>query len=259
MLADLFGPIDRGIAVTIFGGSVMMGPAVGPVVGGFIALSYLGWRWTENITAIMAFFFTRIAVLIVPETYETVLLAWRAKNLRQQTQLWAINAESEEKAVDIRVIAKKYLLRPFKMLSLEPILLLITLYINFVYGLLYMSFMAYPVSFEEVRGWNDGVGALPFLAVVVGVAAACVFVIVFSRTRIQAQSDKLGYVDPEERLIPMMVGGFLLPAGMLFFGWTSSPHITWVPQVVSGVFLGSGILLIFLHVRVFPNGSHSHR
>jgi hypothetical protein len=32
------------------------------------------------------------------------------------------------------------------------------------------------------------------------------------------------------------------------FGWTSSPRIIWVPEVISGGLLGSGILLIFLQV-----------
>jgi DHA1 family multidrug resistance protein-like MFS transporter len=44
----------------------------------------------------------------------------------------------------------------------------------------------------------------------------------------------------------MIIGGFLFPAGMFWFAWTSSPNITWVPQVVSGVFIGAGVLMIFL-------------
>lgn len=212
MLADIFDSIDRGIAISIFSGAVMCGPAVGPIVGGFVTISYLGWRWTEYITAIMGFFFTGIAILIVPETYEPILLESRAKKLRHKTRNWAIHAKSEESAVNIKVIAEKYLLRPFQMLALEPILLLVTLYMGFIYGFLYMCFNAYPISFQELRGWNEGVGALPFLAIVVGVIIACVFVVVFSKTRLQRQAENFGHIVPEERLIPMMIGGL----GMLW-------------------------------------------
>lgn len=45
---------------------------------------------------------------------------------------------------------------------------------------------------------------------------------------------------PEERLVPMMIGGFLLPVGMFWFAWTSNPNISWVPQVISGGFIGAG-------------------
>lgn len=110
--------------------------------------------------------------------------------------------------------------------------------------------MAYPVAFEELRGWNLGVGALPFIAILIGVLAACLFIIIFTKTRFKNVMEREGRVIPEERLIPMMVGGVLLPGGMFWFAWTSSPHITWVPQVISGGFLGAGILLIFLQVCV---------
>lgn len=44
----------------------------------------------------------------------------------------------------------------------------------------------------------------------------------------------------------MIVGAFMLPIGLFWFAWTSSPHITWVPQVLAGIPIGAGILMIFL-------------
>jgi len=44
----------------------------------------------------------------------------------------------------------------------------------------------------------------------------------------------------------MMVGGVALPAGLFWFAWTSSPNISWVPQVLSGIPIGFGVYLIFL-------------
>ena len=211
-------------------------------------MSFLDWRWTEYITAIMAFFFTTVGSFIIPETYEPVILEWRAKKLRHSTKIWSIHAKAEEDAPDLKNIAERYLLRPFVMLFLEPILLLVTLYMGFIYGFLYLCFMAYPIAFEELRGWNLGVYALPFIAILVGVLAAIVFIIIFSKTRFQRVMQEQGHVVPEERLIPMIVGGVLLPAGMFWFAWTSNPHIIWVPEVISGGFLGAGILLIFLQV-----------
>lgn len=265
MLADIFDPVNRGIAVAVFAAATFIGPVAGPVVGGFITMSYLGWRWTEYITAIMAFFFSTLGFLIIPETFEPVLLERRAKKLRRKTKIWGIHAKIEENPASLKSIAEKYLVRPFLMLFLEPILLLITLYMvghpfipevkyslsqGFIYGFLYLCFMAYPVAFQELRGWNLGVGALPFIAILIGVLAACLFIIIFTKTRFKNVMEREGRVVPEERLIPMMVGGVLLPGGMFWFAWTSSPHITWVPEVISGGFLGAGILLIFLQVCV---------
>lgn len=44
----------------------------------------------------------------------------------------------------------------------------------------------------------------------------------------------------------MIAGAFMLPIGLFWFAWTSSPHITWVPQVLAGIPIGAGILMIFL-------------
>ncbi|KAJ5283453.1 hypothetical protein N7505_001433 [Penicillium chrysogenum] len=246
MLADLFGPVDRGIAVAIFAASTFIGPVAGPIVGGFITMSYLGWRWTEYLTAIMAFFFGTVGLLVVPETFAPTLLQQRARKIRFRTKNWAIHAKADDHEVDLKHICYAYLLRPFMMLALEPILILITLYMGFIYGFLYLCFEAYPIAFQEQRGWNPGVGQLPFLAITVGVLAGCAIIIIFTKTRFQAKLKQTGHVVPEERLIPMMVGGLLLPSGMFWFGWTSSPNITWVPQVISGGLLGAGVLLIFL-------------
>jgi hypothetical protein len=67
-----------------------------------------------------------------------------------------------------------------------------------------------------------------------------------TKTRFARKLKKHGRVVPEERLIPMMIASFLLPAGLFWFGWTSSPHIHWFPQVLAGVPIGCGILVIFM-------------
>ncbi|KAJ5431721.1 hypothetical protein N7445_008219 [Penicillium cf. griseofulvum] len=262
ILADMFEPVERGIAMAIFAAATFIGPVAGPVVGGFVTISYLGWRWTEYITAIWAFAIASIGILVIPETFEGTLLTKRARRLRTKTKNWALHAKAEEKVVHPRDIAVRYLLRPFQMLVQEPILLLVTLYVGFIYGFLYTCFVAYPISFQEERGWNEGIGALPFIGVICGVFCACLIIIAFSLTRYRTFIIRNGRAQPEERLIPMIIGGILLPAGMFWFGWTSNPHITWVPQVISGGFLGCGVLLIFLQglnyiVDVYPMYANS--
>lgn len=211
-------------------------------------MSYLGWRWTQWITLIMSSFFTLVAFFIIPETYAPVLLQRRAKKLRYETKNWALHAKADEQQVSIKDIVERYLLRPFKMLALEPVLVLITLYMGFIYGFLYLCFEAYPIAFQELRMWNAGVGALPFIAIMIGVIFAVLGLTVFTKTRFKHKMEDAGHPVPEERLIPMIVGGALLPAGMFWFAWTSNPGIIWVPQVISGAFIGAGVLLIFMQV-----------
>lgn len=127
-LADFFEPVNRGLAVCVFSGATFIGPVAGPIVGGFVTMSYLGWRWTAWLTLIMASFFGLLALIIVPESFAPILLKRRAQDRRFETKNWALHAPMEEKKTDAKEIAEKYLLRPFAMMIKEPILILITLY-----------------------------------------------------------------------------------------------------------------------------------
>ncbi|KAJ5953368.1 Major facilitator superfamily domain general substrate transporter [Penicillium verhagenii] len=133
------------------------------------------------------------------------------------------------------------------MLFLEPILLFITLYLALIYGILYLFFEAYPISFGEVRGWtHEGAAALPFIDIMIGVFLGIALIIYTTKTRFARKLAKHDRVVPEERLIPMMIASVLLPIGLFWLGWTSNKNISWVPQVIAGVPIGLGILVIFM-------------
>ena len=246
-LADFWGPVERGFALGLFAGATFIGPVAGPIMGGFITQSYLGWRWTAWITLIMASFFGPLAFLICPESYAPVLLQRKAAKIRFETKNWAIRAPADENQINAKAIVNKYLLRPFIMMALEPILVLVTIYMSVIYGILYLFFEAYPIAFQEVRGWNGGVGSLPFLGITIGVVTGVGIITYTSNTRFKRKMIANGGKPiPEERLVPMIVGAFLLPIGLFWFAWTSNPHVSWVPQVLAGIPTGAGVLLIFL-------------
>lgn len=75
-----------------------------------------------------------------------------------------MHAKHEEIEVNFKDIVNRYLLRPSKMMCLEPILTLMTLYLSFTFGLLFLFFEAYPISFVGHRGWSPGTASLPFVS-----------------------------------------------------------------------------------------------
>ena len=246
-LADFWGPVDRGFALGLFAGATFIGPVAGPIIGGFITQSYLGWRWTAWITLIMASFFGALAWLISEESFAPILLQRKAAKLRFESKNWALHAPADEDQVDMKEVVNKFLFRPFIMIAREPILDLITLYVSFIYGILYLFFEAYPIAFQEVRGWSQGVGALPFLGITIGVIIGVAVITYTSHTRFKRKMEANGGKPiPEERLIPMIVGAFLLPIGLFWFAWTSNRNVSWVPQVIAGIPIGMGVFLIFL-------------
>ncbi|MCJ1307371.1 hypothetical protein MMC25_001017 [Agyrium rufum] len=246
LLADIWNPVDRGIAICLFAAATFIGPVAGPIAGGFITQSSLGWRWTAWLTLIMDVAFCITGLMFVRETYPPILLSRKAYKMRHETKNWALHAKSEEQKVDFHELVVKYLFRPFQMMIQEPILVLITIYMALVYGILYLFFEAYPIAFSEQRGWSLGVGALPFLGLTVGVLMGGSFIAYVTKTRFARKLKKHGKVIPEERLIPMIVGSVLFPIGLFWFAWTSSPNITPWPQIIAGVPIGAGVLMIFI-------------
>jgi DHA1 family multidrug resistance protein-like MFS transporter len=86
---------------------------------------------------IMAALFMVIGWFLIPETYAPLLLQQRAKKQRFETKNWALHAEADETEINMKEIVQKYLFKPFQMLVMEPILVLMTLYMGFIYGTLF--------------------------------------------------------------------------------------------------------------------------
>ena len=133
------------------------------------------------------------------------------------------------------------------MLALEPILSLVTLYQAFIYGILYLVFVSYPIAFREVRGWALGPSGLPYLGMIIGVFIGAAVVITHTRT-IFARSTRAnnGIVIPEQRLPLMIAGGCILPVGLFIFAWTSDPRIHWIGMVIGSVPVGMGMYMVFV-------------
>ncbi|KAI6805296.1 MFS general substrate transporter [Hortaea werneckii] len=244
VLGDIWSAEQRGAAIVGYAMAVVGGPTLGPIVGGAICMSYLRWRWTQYITGIFQMFILVLDIIVLDESYPAALLVSKAQRLRHQTGNWALHAKHEEWDVSLNELANKYLVRPFQLL-MTPICFLVALYASFVYGILYASLAAFPIEFEEARGWNKVVGALPFLAMLLGViigAGANLFNQKFYIKRWKANNCR---PVPEARLPPMMAGSLFFVAGLFMFAWTSSPSIHWIAPCIGIVLLGCGFFTIF--------------
>jgi hypothetical protein len=115
-----------------------------------------------------------------------------------------------------------------------------TFYISLAYGILYLTFEAYPISFQFDRGWSPTGASLPFIAILLGIVLASGLA---AGAKMVAKKNKK--LTPEDRIPPMILGSFLLPIGLFWLAWTSHPSTPWPAQVISGAFIGCGLILIF--------------
>lgn len=247
VFSDIFDNRLRGLAITVFSMTVFMGPLFAPFVGGFIVDSHLGWRWTEYITGIMGALALVLDLFFFRETYPPVVLIEKAAELRRRTKNWGIHAKQEEIEIDFGELIQKNFSRPLRILVTEPIVLLLSIYMAFIYGLLYLFMTAYPIVFQQIHGFNKGVGGLPYLGMVVGQLLGGLFIILqqpqYNR-KLQANND---IPVPEWRLPPAIIGGVAFAGGLFWFGWAGYKASThWIVPTLSGLLTGFGLLAIFL-------------
>lgn len=247
VFADMFSNRQRGLAITVFSMTVFSGPLLAPFIGGFIVDSYLGWRWTEYITAIMGFLGLGLSLLFLEETYPPAILVNKAADLRRRTKNWGIHAKQEEIEIDLRELLEKNLSRPMRMLFTEPIVLLISIYMAFIYGLLYLFLTFYPIVFQQIHGFSPGVGGLPFFGMILGEMLAGLYMIILQPSYNRKLAANNNMPIPEWRLPPVIVGGTSFAIGLFWFGWTGyRADIHWIAPTLSGLLTGFGLMSIFL-------------
>lgn len=216
VLSDMFDTAARGPAIAVYSLTVFVGPFSAPFIGGFLAKSSLGWRWTLYIPAFMGFFSAFLMLFWLKETYTPVLLQEKAAEIRRVTKNWAIHAKQEEVELDIGELVHNNFLRPLRILITEPVILFVSIYMSFIYGLTYALVEAIPYVFETVYGMEAGVNALPFIALIIGQVVACIFII----SRHTAYDKKLvanGNVPiPEWRLSPPLIGAPAFTIGIFW-------------------------------------------
>ncbi|KAE8307128.1 major facilitator superfamily domain-containing protein [Aspergillus transmontanensis] len=190
------------------------GPVYGPIIGGFV-FEHLGWRWTNWIVLIIG---GVVLVLIasVKETYAPVILKRRATRKREESQ--------------------------------DPKCMFWDGYVAIVYGVLYLCFVAYPIAFQQERGWSPGIGGLSFVGIGVGVLIAIACEPLFRKViNLHHKDPETGMVQPEAMVSIVFFGATLLAIGQLWFSWTCTPNVHWLVPILAGVPFGVGNACVLIY------------
>ncbi|KAI1596533.1 ProP Permease of the major facilitator superfamily [Pyrenophora tritici-repentis] len=121
--ADLFPSYRRAVTTSLFLMAPFVGPALGPVVGGFVA-QYNNWQWTQWCMLFITIV-VYIAALPMKETYKPIILKKRAIKA-------GILIKDEDK--DIKRLFVLKFVRPIHMLSTEIGLTFISIAIGVFLG-----------------------------------------------------------------------------------------------------------------------------
>lgn len=141
------------------------------------------------------------------------------------------------------------LVRPLKMLFLSPIVLLLTIYISFTYGTLYLLFTTIPTVFEETYGFNIGLTGLVYLGLGSGTTLGWLIITFFSDKSVIRQSKKNnGAFEPEMRLWMTIWFSWLLPITFFWYGWGAQYKVHYMSSIIALMPFGVGIMGLFLPI-----------
>ncbi|TFK54035.1 MFS transporter [Heliocybe sulcata] len=246
-IADMYIPQKRAYAMGIWSVASVCGPVFGPLLGGF-AVDAKNWRWTIWIILWLSGGTLAILIFTLPETSATNILLKRASRLRKLTGNDKLQTQGEidHSRMTVREIAMGTLVRPFVLTFREPVVFLLNLYTALLYGLLYLWFESFPITFTENHGFNKGEEGLAFLGIFIGSLLTYFLFSLYSYFYLEKEFEQDGmYIVPEKRLPAAFVGGISLTICLFWFGWTSGPSIPWIVPIIGSAFFGIGSFLLY--------------
>ncbi|KAF9022967.1 MFS general substrate transporter [Hymenopellis radicata] len=248
IISDIWDAKTRGKAMAIFTVAPFAGPALGPTVAGYISVAGVTWRWLFWVLTMFAGACWILIVVGIPETYKPILLVQKAKKMRKETGDDNYYAPMERETKTVTQQIENVLARPFKILVQEPMLIASTAYMSFVYGCLYLLFEAYPIVFTQGHGFNAGASGLMFLPIMLGGVTAVTLYLLIWNPLYEKEAARVAPapVAPEFRLHMTMYAAPLYAASFFWFGWTSSPSISFWAPMMAGYVMGFGISWLFV-------------
>lgn len=220
----------------------LMGPTIGPLLGGVI-VQYLNWRWIFWVTTMICSFNTVLGFLFLKETYAPTILAQRCREARAQSS--NNGKRFSYSGADDRPLSAKLkssIIRPFRILFTQPIVLTMATYQAVIFATMYSLYTNFeqiysspPYNFSTVK-----VGLL-YLGPGLGFLIAVWFLVPQIDKIYNALTERnKGEPKPEFRLPLANVGSVLLPLSMFWFAWTIEYGAHWALTIASTVFFGIG-------------------
>ncbi|KAL6401436.1 mfs-multidrug-resistance transporter [Ilyonectria robusta] len=143
--------------------------------------------------------------------------------------------------------------RPLRMLVVEPIVLFLCLYVSAEFGTLFSFFAAVPYTFGMVYRFDIEQSGLVFASIIIGCCLGLFTIILCDLLiyRKQAARYALNKTPPEHRLYSAMIGSFGPPVALFWFGWTAREEISWSSPAASIVLFSWGNLCIYVSAIVY--------
>ncbi|BGP36441.1 hypothetical protein JCM10450v2_000341 [Rhodotorula kratochvilovae] len=240
-LADVWSGADRGTPMAWFSFAAFGATGLGPVAFGYLA-QIKGFRAVTWVLFAISAAFAVILPLLLNETRASVLLSRKAARLRKETGDERYVSRDDFERGSIRQMFKTSLGRPVKMLIREPVLIAMTAWISFTWGVLYLFLVSIPYVFGRVYHFNTGESGVVYITQFIG----SVIGMIIDQYCMRLYHRNVAKRGPEARLYTAFVGGVAVPLGAFIFCFTAYPHVHWIAPTIGIVILYVGMYQVYL-------------
>jgi multidrug resistance protein len=258
VLGDLFKPEERGKAMGLYAMGPLLGPAIGPVIGGFVA-QYSNWRWLFWATSMADAVILTVGLFYLRESYAPLLLWRKCKTLRKKTG----NPNLRTEFPDMDQPASKKLWttisRSFSLLFTQPIVQVLSIYMAFAYGCLYLVLSTFPLLWEAKYHESPGIAGLNYVSIGLGFFIGAPLIgksndKVYHRLKAK---DPRKQGKPEFRMPLMIPFSFLVPIGFFIYGWSAQAHWHWIVPNIGAFIFSMGTIAAFQCVTTYLVDSYT--
>ncbi|WPH01808.1 Hypothetical protein R9X50_00466200 [Acrodontium crateriforme] len=257
VLGDIWLPQERGKAMALYSLMPLLGPAIGPIAGGFIT-EYTTWRWVFWSTCIAAILVQFIGFFFLKETYAAEVLRRKKKAFIKQTGNKDLHTEFDNPSRKLSTHLKIAFERPFRLLFTQPIVQVLAIYIGYVYGVLYLVLASFPVLWEEVYGEKPGIAGLNYISLGLGFYIGTQIAAKTADRIYKFLKAKNNNTGRSEFRVPLMFpGAAMVPIGLLLYGWSAQHKLHWIVPNIGTAIFAAGNQLVFQNCQTYIVDSYT--
>ncbi|KAK3617597.1 hypothetical protein LTR56_025175 [Elasticomyces elasticus] len=207
VLSDVWRPCQRGKSLGIYLLIPLLGAAIGPITGGFMA-DRTAWRWMFSATSAFQGVMAVVSYFAFRETYAPVILKRKAEMLQQDNGETRYHTAAETLMEGLTAV-----------------------------GLLYIVPATFATLWTNACHERTDISGLHYIAVALGeIAGSEIGDNIIDRIVKRLSQRKNGETAPEFHVPLMLPATVISSAGLLLYGWAAQAHIYWLVVDV-GVFL----------------------
>jgi MFS family permease len=163
----MWSPDELGSVVSLYSFGPLLGPAIGPIAGGFIT-QYSTWRWSFFALAIASGAVGIVGIFTLKETYGPRLLRLKAKRLRKERQDDRFHVGTRGLPPSLPKALFEGLVRPLKMAYTQPIIAALSLLLAYIWGVLYLLLSTFSQLWTVQYHQSISIGSINYISLAIG-------------------------------------------------------------------------------------------